>query len=328
MSCVQPPDASNDSLHPGLARLVRDQELADVLAVLGERISGADLTTLLMAVARGRTETMTPSDVLEQYRRDRFVAPASVDLRRLRAVEEMVIDEASALFEFVVASPLAPIGTHSVVAGVNQNNVVTTMRSTEVAADPTNTLALEAAVRRRELLDDDSRSTVPVRLAAMQRVVRAQRFDGPQSFAHFHLFGAVTAGRDAGNHSFEVEAMVEHIRTLASIVRRAGASRITTRLSDLDGRFGPAVDRVVDALDQDDIEVDLWPDRQAGRDYYPDLCFKMLARFDTAESGEPEHVDVGDGGIVPWTQALLQSRKERLMISGLGLERLASIMSG
>jgi hypothetical protein len=31
-------------------------------------------------------------------------------------------------------------------------------------------------------------------------------------------------------------------------------------------------------------------------------------------------VDIGDGGIVPWTQRLLSNRKERLCIGGFGLE--------
>jgi hypothetical protein len=326
MARVKGTDASTESLHPALARLLQDSDVAEAFALLTERVSGADLTTLLMAVVRDRAGALSANDVFGQYVHDRFVRPATVDVRRLRAVEEVAIDEAGALFEFVIESPLAPAGAHSVIAGVNQNNVVTTIRSTEVAADPTNTLALEAAVRRRELLEDDPRSTVPVRLAAIQRVIRAQRFDGPLAFAHFELLGMVTAGRDVGNHSFEVEAIVEHIRTMSAIVRRAGVPRVRALLSDLDGRFGPAVDGVVDALDQDDVETIVWPQREAGRGYYPDLCFKLLALIDNDGNDDAAVVEIGDGGMVPWTQALLQNRKERLMISGLGLERLASLV--
>jgi hypothetical protein len=36
-------------------------------------------------------------------------------------------------------------------------------------------------------------------------------------------------------------------------------------------------------------------------------------------------VDVGDGGAVDWTQQLLTNRKERLVTSGLGLERMAAL---
>jgi hypothetical protein len=34
---------------------------------------------------------------------------------------------------------------------------------------------------------------------------------------------------------------------------------------------------------------------------------------------------VADGGLVTWTQDLVRSKKERLMISGLSLERLATV---
>src|ERR1700729_592448 len=54
-----------------------------------------------------------------------------------------------------------------------------TVRGTEVAADPTNGLALEAAARRHDLLRAAPRSAEPVRLAATQRVTRAQHDLGP-----------------------------------------------------------------------------------------------------------------------------------------------------
>jgi hypothetical protein len=63
------------------------------------------------------------------------------------------------------------------------------------------------------------------------------------------------------------------------------------------------------------------PDRGAGRGYYPSICFKL-----TAEVGGVV-VEIGDGGLVDWTQALVGSTKERLMTSALSLERIAAITS-
>jgi hypothetical protein len=63
--------------------------------------------------------------------------------------------------------PLVPLGTHTVLETVNQHKIVTAIRACKVAADPTNALALEAAVRRM------SPAHGKVRLAATQRVVRA-----------------------------------------------------------------------------------------------------------------------------------------------------------
>jgi cytidylate kinase len=104
----------------------------------------------------------------------------------------------------VALSPLVPLGTHRI-AGVAQSRLVSTVRGTEVAADPTNGLALEAAMRRQELIRQQPRSTQRVSMAASQRVVRAQTFEGDASFAHFELFRLITAGRDTGNLIFERE---------------------------------------------------------------------------------------------------------------------------
>jgi hypothetical protein len=54
----------------------------------------------------------------------------------------------------------------------------------------------------------------------------------------------------------------------------------------------------------------------------PCLCFKVFATF----SGGPDPVEIADGGFTDWTARLLGNAKERLLISGLGLDRVA-IMS-
>ena len=92
-------------------------------------------------------------------------------------------------------APVVPLGTHSALATVSQHKVLSTIRACEVAADPTNALALEAAGRRRALP-----RTATVKLAGIQRVVRAQQFQGAGAPAHFTLFGLVTAGRDEGSY--------------------------------------------------------------------------------------------------------------------------------
>jgi hypothetical protein len=93
-----------------------------------------------------------------------------------------------------------------------------------------------------------------------------------------------------------------------------------TVLTDLaDGRSQPIVDAVVTELGSDRVELD--PDRQAGRGYYRDLCWKVHAV-------DGERFEVADGGFVDWTQRLLSNAKGRLLISGLGIERLAMAASG
>ena len=202
---------------------------------------------------------------------------------------------------------VAPIGTHSVIAGVNQNNVVSTVRMTEVAADPTNQLALEAAVRRRQQLAEDARSTETVRLCAVQRVVRAQLFEGPRSFAHFSLLGMVMGGQDRGSRKLESAALIDVLHSISTVLTETTAHRVEIALSDFDGGFGQVLQDVSNQVLAERVTCSIDRERQAGRGYNPSICFKLLV--DTGS----EIVEVGDGGFVDWPKALLQNQRERLL---------------
>jgi hypothetical protein len=47
-----------------------------------------------------------------------------------------------------------------------------------------------------------------------------------------------------------------------------------------------------------------------------------------AELGSSEPASVADGGTVDWTQRLLSDRRERLLLSGIGTERVARLLAG
>lgn len=272
-----------------LARVLRSvggEEVLDRLASL----PGSDLTSLLLALARRRAGALSGADVLRQYRSDRFVAPSSVPFPVLRAAEDRLLAALPSSFSVLGLAPVAPLGTCSAVAEMDQNNILSTMRGTEVAADPTNALALEAALLRQAGPDD-------VRLAAVQRVVRAQLFGGAGRFAHFTLFAAVSAGRDRGSLAFEHEHFAEHIAFL-----REACGDVEFRVTVLDPQF-----EVV----RGDLPAE--PSRRTG--YYQGLCFKVFR----------DGVEIGDGGFVDWTARLTGNRKERLLISGVGVDRLATL---
>jgi len=61
------------------------------------------------------------------------------------------------------------------------------------------------------------------------------------------------------------------------------------------------------------FSIDL--ERIAGIGYYSNLCFKIVAR-----NQKGDIFPLVDGGMVDWTQKLLQSRKERAFASGFGTE--------
>ena len=301
-----------------LGRILRKAGDSRVLDLLADQLSGADLTTLLLAVSRTRAGRLAAPDVPCRYDSDRFTAPGTVPFTRLRKAEDALLSALPDTFERVTLSPVVPLGTHSVLGGVHQNKVVATIRASEVAADPTNGLALEAAVRRRRALAADPRSPLPVRLATVQRVTRAQPVGGPVSFAHFTLFALVTAGRDTGDLAFERAHAVEHLTFLVNALRAAGSRRTRVVLTTLVPRFTPVAAAVTAALTgRPGVEITHDPERQRARDYYTGLCFMVCATLGAAE------YEVSDGGFVDWTAALLGNRKERLLISGTGVDRLA-----
>lgn len=304
-----------------LRRVVGAAGGTELLELLADELAGADLTTLLLEVFRRRTERMSPADVMRRYRTDRFVAPGQVNALALRRAEDMMLGALPPGFDVLSLAPVLPPGAHTAAAGVDPRNVLATVRGTEVAADPTNGLALEAALRRAGLLRLAPRSAEPVRLAASQRVTRAQLFGDPMSFPHFQLLGVVTAGRDTGGHEFETLHLAEQLRFAAAGLSALGLDQITIAVTCLDepSRQVQAA-LTADLAGLPGLDITEAPERESGRAYYRGLCFKVYAR---ARHGGPDLLELGDGGFVDWTAEFLGNRKERLLISGYGLERLA-----
>ena len=102
----------------------------------------------MLEVVRRRAARETPASMLRRYQRDRFVRPGGTPWRSARRAEDVLADCLPPETEVVQLAPLVPLGTHSALATVSQYKVVTAVRACEVVADPTNALALEAAVRR------------------------------------------------------------------------------------------------------------------------------------------------------------------------------------
>ena len=298
-------------MNPALRRVLEQAEAArddtSLLELLSERLSGADLTTLLLEVYRRRALNVTPAEVMRRYRTDRFVAPAAVPFAQTRQAEDALIRSLPDGFELLTLAPVTALGTHSSVATVDPRKVIATIRGSEVAADPTNALALEAAARRSAL-----RSAATVQLAASQRVVRGQHFNSPEFSSHFQLFGLVSADRDVGGLGFERDVLATHLRFAARAVSAFGAT-VEIRVTVLDPVFEAVLDHVTSVLAEvQGVRVVPDPDRESGRGYYAGLCFKVHA----------DGMEVGDGGFTDWTARLLGNRKERLLISGYGVDRL------
>jgi hypothetical protein len=304
-----------------LARVLREAGGQELLDRLAESLPGSDLTTLLLEVFRRRALRLSAADVMRRYGTDRFAMPGSVSFAALRRAEDTMLATLPAGFDVVTLAPVLPLGAHWVTGGVDPRNVVATIRGSEVAADPTNGLALEAAARRRRILGRSPRSAEAVRLAATQRVTRGQFVTGPVSFAHFQLLAMVTAGRDTGHQEFEQRHLTEHLRFAARGLAECGVTHIRLAITCLDDAGSRALLAVRDGLaGLPGVEVADAPERESSRAYYRGICFKVFAG-----TLDGDLLEIGDGGFVDWTARLLGSQKERLLISGHGLDRLAIV---
>jgi len=314
-----------------LARIRRAAGGVDLPGLLADRLSPSDLRSLLLEVHRRRAAALTAPDVLRRYEADRHTAPSTADPRAIAALEAKAF-AAAHRFEPLDLSPVAPLGTVAALAGLHQDAVLSTVRGSEVLADSTNVLALEAARRRRARRDET------VRLCAAHRALRPA--------GHFKLFALATAGRATGGHGFELAAILEHLGVLLALLddARTPAAHATslalrddsrtpaahaTSLALRDDAQAPAVRATVTPLQggppPERIEAAvLAPLRARGADaaldpgrtratgYYAGACFEVFV------DGRSR----ADGGGVPWTQRLLADQKERLVISGIGTELL------
>lgn len=305
-----------------LRRLERESG-PDVFALLAERLPLSALTSLLLEVHRRRAAARTPTDVLDDHVRSPFVRPSPVSPKVLARFEALAWDTLPDAFEPVTLSPLCPLGASSAVSGVSQDWAVATGRGTEVVSDATNVLALEIAARRRALPRVDPRSSAEVHLAAHHRLVRPQFSGDAARSVHFALLALACGGRAEGGRAFEVRTVGSPLAAHLSVVRAYAGPNVASRvaLTDFSGRTD-TVEEVFAALRPrfSDVRFEKAAERTRGRGYDHGLAFQVFA-----ETPEGEEVCLTDGGEVAWTQRLLVNRKERLIIGGLGSERLCSV---
>lgn len=308
-----------------LNRIIEKSKLPELLDALVNRLSLSDLSSLLLEVYRQRTAAVSPKYLTDQYAQNRFVQPSPLDPKILLDFDRLAFSLLPNEFEAMQLSPVCPLGTSAIVAPVDQNNIITTIRNSEVCADSTNVLTLECAKRRKSIHCDGQGANAKIRLCASQRVIRGQMFDEPGAFPHFQLFSLVTAGRAEASFQFEIDALLEHIefyiRLLADMKElELVAQKIQVNLTVMDkDQIEKIKLNVMDKISADHplVNVDFDQQRENGMNYYSSLCFQIFAHNISGQK-----FLLVDGGFTDWTQQLLNNRKERLLISAIGSERL------
>jgi ribosomal protein S18 acetylase RimI-like enzyme len=306
-----------------VARVARALEAGDVVEGLARRLPPSDLQSLLLHVFRERSARRTPADLLAQYERTPALRPSAVGARALRDLESAAFESAAG-FEAIELAPVAPVGVNMVLGGVDQNNALAATRGAEALADPTTLQALECARRRR------AGDEATIRLCSRSRPLRLQPTDVPWFTPHFALFSMVSAGRDRGSYAFELESLGEHLRVHLLLLRRLARegyalSGVDVAIADTAHdrrRLGAATRGVLEPLAAEFPEARFRVDegREQGMSYYSGLCLRI-----DAAGADGTAMNLADGGFTDWTRRLLSNAKERLLVSGIGVELLAKL---
>ncbi len=366
-------------------RIYKQLGSADLIDALADKLSGSDLHSLLLSVVKRRIANMSQSQLTQPN-----LAGKACDLDgRLLNRMELLAYQSAANFQAIELSPVTPLGAVNALAGLDQGNVLSTIRGLECASDPTVGMALECARHRKPSSKKNTERDSITKLCTSQRVIRYPLPTNPAYSAHFKLFAMVSAGRDTGSFAFEAANLKEHIDCYLTFLRSLKAegfdlretiveisdTRVVTALCEKLGVSREEIRSEVRARDGANSAAKLlakypttWPQHVANpaieleefglpthllrhlellcdfviaplQSQYADVSFRFnlhrLTGLSYYTGGPCFHIKVsdaqgqsymlGDGGFVPWTQALLGDNKERLMTSAIGLELLARV---
>ena len=265
-----------------------------------------ELRTILADVARSRASDQTPADLIKRWREDKLLEPSMLDPREALPITAKLWEVVPPEFVGVTLSQLTSLGSGIHLGGLGQNRVVTTMRGTEVLADPKHGLALEASRRRR---NGHSR----VHLATHARCTHA--WDHSEESSHELRFALVSSAPDGGGLSTEADLLDLHLdywREIMGTVVPRGRIELTVWDHTLAGLIESRGTR------DDVIVVEGTSDeRRPWRNPYTTAAFRFVVDGD----GDEPH-EVGDGGFVTWTQALTRNRKDRCLVSGVSVDAI------
>ncbi len=267
-------------------------------------LNPVELRTILADVARSRAADQTPADLIKRWREDRLLMPSLLDPREAMPITTKLWEPVPQEFVGVTLSQLTALGSGVHLGGRGQNRVITTMRGTEVLADPAHGLALEASRRRR---NGHSR----VHLATHARCTHA--WDQSEESSHELRFSLVSSAPDGGGLSTEADLLDLHLdywREIMGTVIPRGRIELTVWDATLAGLLESrgTRDGVIVVEGSDD-------ERRPWRNPYTTAAFRFLV------DGE-EPTEVGDGGFVTWTQALTRNRKDRCLVSGVSVDAI------
>jgi len=309
-----------------LDRIEKETGVPKIFDVL-MKIPNTDFQSLLLKLMEEKSSKMGVKEINYILENSPFVEISPVDQFTFVKFDNLAYNLLPPEYKNVELSPLVPFATNKVLADINQKRILSTTRNSEVISDPTTALALYCAKERINKLKGNPRNSELVAMATSQRVVRQDFAKKEKYRQHFKTFTISVAGRDVGFERFERENLKKHLGFFLSLLEKLNESgeyiinEITVTLSDVEKKqpelLSMIKDSVVEELSETFPRVIFKFDTNRKSKYYKNLCYSI-----SAKNKNGELISVAGGGITDWTEVLVGSKKERLLVGSMGSEIL------
>lgn len=313
--------------NPILNRVVEEAGVPDLLSRLTE-IPNTDFQSLLLEIMEKKSLKTGVREINSTIENNPFVKLSKVDQLTFVKFDGLAYSLLPSKYKGIELSPVVPFATNKVLADISQKRVLSTARNSEVISDPTTALALYCAKERIQKIKKNPADPELVALASSQRVIRQDQIKKEGYSQHFRTFTLSVAGRDVGFEKFEKDNLKEHLTFFLSLLKELNESGsyaiedITVTIANVEERQSDLLDRIKDSVVKELVEeypnvtFNFDPNRKSN--YYKSLCYSISAR--NKEQKEP--ISVAGGGMTDWTEKLVGSKKERLLVGSIGSETL------
>lgn len=298
-----------------IKHIIDRYNLNEIVDILSNKLSGSELNSLLLEVFEKRVMQETPSSLLEKYTKNKLVKPAQLDFLKFKEEElECCKIVTNSSFELIELSPVAQLGTSSIMATVNQKKVLTALRNTEIQSDPTNSIALHYA----SLKKNNELSEKTYNFSNVSRVIRTQVFSNPNFTPHFPILCLISCGMDTGSFEFEKTEIHKHFAITQDVCKSVfGFNNLFFEIipcKEYDSN-SPLISNSLSHIKNSGFDVRI-AESDSQNNYYYGMRIKAKIIADGVE------YEIGDGGLLDWTQKLLANKKERMLTMGLGIQLL------
>lgn len=298
------------------------------LESLGNKLTSTELNSFLIELFHKKANELKSHNVFSNFQSNQYVKSSSLDPLLVAKFDVVAFELLPKEFQRIELSPLSPFGVCSSLATVSQKKVISSIRNTEVTADATNVLCLEAAIQRKKILIEKEELNRTINLAASHRVVRMQPTINKEHTPHFKLFNLCSAGKDTGNKKFEIQSAILHLEYYISLLYKtldwSKTKEVEIRLLNYNKSNTLIKSGILRHFASRPLEkIHFMVDQKdsSGVNYYIDLRVMI-----NITNSKKQKFHIIDGGYTDWTRKILSNKKERVFTSCIGTELFLKTM--